>query len=87
MRDANPNLSNHEIRKRVEDDCDEIWAYDTVRKYWPDWIKDPTKVLQAKERVEKQKQLQELDQTFRRIPKVEPQEFHEPLDYNELYLS
>ena len=48
LRDANPNLSNHEIRKRVEDDCDEIWACDTVRKYWPDWIKDPTKDVASK---------------------------------------
>ena len=44
-------------------------------------------MLQAKERVEKQKQLTGNRQTFRKIPKVDPQEFHEPRDYNELYLS
>ena len=85
LRDANPNLSNRDIRKKVEDDCDGIWAWGTVTKYWPEWIKDPTKMLRAKERAQKQMQLRAIDETFRKIPKVDPQEFDEPRDYEDLY--
>ena len=80
LRDANPNLSNHEIRKQVQDDCYGIWAWDTVTKYWPEWIKDPTKVMMAKERFAKQRQLKQINDTFRAIPKTEPEDFDEPID-------
>ena len=87
LRDANPNISNRDIRRRVLDDTDDIWAWGTVEKYWPAWIKDPTKVMMAKERAAKQRQLKQINETFRAIPKAEPQDFHETRDYEELHVN
>ena len=87
LRDANPELSNRDIRVRVTHDTHGIWAWGTVERYWPDWIKDPTKVMMAKERAAKQNQLKQINETFRAIPKTDPQEFHEVLDYEDLHVN
>lgn len=83
LRIGNPKISNRDIRVQVKQDCYDIWSYGTVQKYWPDWIKDPTKVLSAKEAIMRRQQVQRINKTFQGIPKKEPIDFQEP--YNDSF--
>jgi hypothetical protein len=80
LRETNPDMSNRDIRDSVRNDYHDVWTWGTIDKHWPDWIKDPTRVMNAKERYTKQEQFRQIEETFRKIPKPELTEFREPLN-------
>jgi hypothetical protein len=57
LREEDKNLSNEDIRDRVEKDCAYIWSKSTIRTYIPDEFKDPQK--QEAGRKGREKQLEE----------------------------
>jgi hypothetical protein len=57
LREEDKNLSNEDIRDRVEKDCAYIWSKSTIRTYIPDEFKDLQK--QEAGRKGREKQLEE----------------------------
>jgi hypothetical protein len=54
LREEDKNLSNEDIRDRVEKDCAYIWSKSTIRTYIPDEFKDPQKQEAGRKGREKQ---------------------------------
>ena len=54
LKEEDKNLSNEDIRDRVEKDCVEIWSKGTIRIHIPDEFKDPQKQEAGRKGREKQ---------------------------------
>jgi hypothetical protein len=57
LRKEDSNLSNDDIRDRIERDCGDIWRKETIRNSIPEEYKNPDKVAAGKKG--RQKQLEE----------------------------